>query len=280
MTRQELDPFACSRSHDQKDLGPDSLKGQVALITGSPAGIGAAILIELSRRGASVVINYPTSRFEEEALKLGKKLDTQWCAICADLGSTEGPKELVSKTVAKFGKIDILVNNAVQVLMAPIEATSLEIWTASIDVNARGAFLVTQAALPHMPKKDPSKSVSGRIINIISSAGREPEPMQTAYAASKSALDAMTKCWTAEIPTKYNVTVNAVTPGITDTPGARANMIEHIDYLKPLFDGRTPMDGWFALPEEIAFAVGFLTHERSSFINGAVINVSGGMFRT
>ncbi|KAH6970546.1 short chain type dehydrogenase [Ilyonectria sp. MPI-CAGE-AT-0026] len=254
-----------------------SLLNKVAVITGSSAGIGASIAAHLGARGAKVVINYPWPSFKDEAEAVGKTLTTQWIAVEADMSTIDGPGKLISAAVDKFGTIDILVNNAARVIMCPFAQSTLEQWQTSIDTNARGVFLTTQAALPHLTPRE----VGGgsRIVNIISGAAREPEVNMTVYAASKAAIDAMTKCWAMELPAKYGCTVNSVAPGVISTPGARANIQGIEDIVKPIFEARTPLPGAWGYAEDVAWAVAFAAEDNSKWLNGACINVSGGMFR-
>ncbi|KAL2669796.1 hypothetical protein Neosp_015241 [[Neocosmospora] mangrovei] len=258
------------------DVHDRTLLGKVAVITGSSTGIGASIAVELGSRGAKIVLNYPYPTLKEEAEKVGEPITTDWTAVEADLSTTDGPGKLIAAAVEKFGTIDILVNNVGRVLMSSLAEATLQEWQSSIDTNAR-MFLVTQAALPHLT---PNGTGSGsRIINIISAASTDPESHQTIYAASKAAGHAMSKCWASELPSKYGCTVNSVALGLIITEASKRATPGLEDMLTAMFDARTPVSGSFAYPKDVAWAVAFLAEERSSWINGACVNVSGGLIR-
>ncbi|KAF9881532.1 short chain dehydrogenase [Colletotrichum karsti] len=265
------------RSNPPRDASPNALAGKVALVTGSTTGIGAAVVRELSARGASVVINYGWPDLRGAAEEIGQSLSSPWIAVEADLSTTDGPAKLVAATVEKFGKVDILVNNAAKATLAKVEETSIDLWDASMNTNVRGAFLLSQAVLPHLPPK--AEGGGGRIINITSAVATDPEILQTAYATSKGAITTLTRCLAKELPPTYGCTVNAVSPGIVKTPQFLGELQKMGNaFLTQIFDARTPVDGWIGLPEDIAFAVAFLAEDRASWVNGASINVSGGMF--
>ncbi|KAJ4307486.1 hypothetical protein N0V84_012699 [Fusarium piperis] len=255
----------------------NTLSAKVAIVTGSSRGIGAAIAIELSRRGAKVVLNYPDPTLRDEAEAVGKSIATESIAVEADLSTTDGPAKLIADAVARFGTVDILVNNAGRVLMAPLADATLEQWQQSMDTNARGVFLTTQAVLPHLTPR--GAGTGARIINIISAAARDPEPHQTVYGATKAAIDSMTKCWAVELPPKYGCTVNSVAPGPILTEGSKVTMSGMEDVLKTMFDAKTPVPGAWGMPEDVSWAVAFLAEERSGWINGQSLNISGGMVR-
>jgi len=184
------------------------LNGKVAIVTGSNAGIGAAIVKELSSRGASVVVNYPFPNVKHEAEALISTCQTACIGIEADLSTIHGPKALIDAAVERFGKIDILINNASTTILAPLEKATLQDWDTMLNLNGRAYLLTTQAALPHL--NNPS-----RIVNIISVGARAPTVSSTIYAATKGMQDVFTKLWARELPPKYGCTVNAVSPGAT-----------------------------------------------------------------
>lgn len=187
-------------------LDETMLSGKVAVVTGSSAGIGAAIAKELSDRGATVIINYPFPVLKSEADTVLQTLSSGCVAIEADLSTPTGPQALISAAAAKFGKIDILVNNASIAINKSLENLTLDDWDRMVNLNGRGYFLTTQAVLPHL--NNPS-----RIINIVSASSRGPPPTQTIYAGTKGMQDSFTKVWAQELPRKYGCTVNAVSPG-------------------------------------------------------------------
>jgi NAD(P)-dependent dehydrogenase (short-subunit alcohol dehydrogenase family) len=184
------------------------LTGKVAIVTGSSAGIGAAIAKELSAQGASVVINYPFAKLKSEADLVLSELHTPSLAVEADLSTTTGPQQLIEAAIKKFGKIDILVNNASIALNKPLEELTLDDWDKMVNLNGRGYFLMVQGVLSHL--NNPS-----RIINIVSASSRTGPPAQTIYAGTKGMQDSFTRVWAQELPRKYGCTVNAISPGPT-----------------------------------------------------------------
>ncbi|KAJ9635916.1 hypothetical protein H2201_000089 [Coniosporium apollinis] len=248
-----------------------TLAGRVALISGSDSGIGAAIAEELSARGASVVINYPLPSLRAKAEALARSLPTRSIVVEADLSTVTGPQILVDSAVAEYGKLDIVVNNAALAINLPFEEQTLEHWDQLVNLNGRGVFLLTQAALKHLTRG------SGRIVNIASVSSRGPPPMQTLYAGTKGMVDSFTKVWAKELPPKYGCTVNAVSPGPTMTEGFRNAGEEVMKILQPTIDA-TPVAKRMADPTEIAFAVGFLCEERARWVNGEHLFVNGGLF--
>ncbi|KUJ14265.1 short chain dehydrogenase [Mollisia scopiformis] len=250
-----------------------SLKGKVAVISGSDSGIGAQIARELSAVGAIVVINYPTSdpALVERASAVVASLSTPGLAVEADISTTTGPQHLIDEAVKVYGKIDILVNNAGLAVNLPFEEQTLDHWDKLVNLNCRGTFLLTQAALPHLAPQD------ARIVNICSISARDGPPMQTIYAGSKGMVDSFTRVWAKELPPKYNCTVNAVSPGPTKTEGFQAAGEEMMKVLSPLIS-KTPVGARFAETSEIAYAVLMLCLPRASWLNGVHLVASGGLF--
>ena len=260
------------------------MQGKTAVISGSSAGIGAAIALELSSRGANIVLNYPFPHLEEECNCVGKKLTTPWIAVCADLATLDGPAQLVKAAVTRFGVIDILINNAAIVPHAPTWSITTKTWDDTFNLNTRGVFLLTQAALPHLPPYKPSSppSVSGvkngsRIICIGSGSSRMPQPGLIAYSSTKGAMESMIKVWAAELPPVYGCTVNGIAPGPVNTETFRKGAADSLELIKSDFEKITPCEGSLADPEDVAWAVACLAEDRSKWINGQYINVNGGL---
>lgn len=247
-----------------------TLTGKVAVISGSNSGIGLAIAKELSSRGAHIALNYPFPSLAHEADDTAASLPTRSIAVCADMSTVEGPEALIAAAVAEFSRIDIVVNNAALAVNLPFEEQTLEHWGALVNLNARGTFLLTQRALPHLSRS------GARIVNICSVSARGPPPLQTIYAGTKGMVDSFTRCWAKELPPKYGCTVNAVSPGPTATEGFLAAGEEAMRVLQPTIDA-TPADKRMGTPEEIAYAVAFLCEERASWVNGAHLFVNGGL---
>ena len=250
---------------------PPTLSGKVAIISGSCSGIGAAIATELSSRGCNVVINYPSTSLQAQAVALSNSLITRAITVCADISSIEGPQTLVNEAVREFGKVDILVNNAAIAINLPLEEQTMEHWDSLVNLNGRGTFLLTQAVLPHLSRTE------SRIVNIDSISSRAAPALQTIYAGTKGMVDSFTRCWAKELPPKYGCTVNAVSPGPTMTEGFAAAGEPFMKMMQPVLD-QTPVGPRMAKPDEIAFAVGFLCEPRASWINGLNLTASGGLF--
>ena len=248
-----------------------TLEGKTAVISGSCSGIGVAIAVELSSRGCNVVINYPFPSLAGQALIVANSLKPHAISVCADISTLDGPKALVDAAVNEFGKIDILVNNAAIAVNLPLEEQTIEHWDSLVNLNGRGTFLLTQAALPYLSKTD------SRIINIDSISSRAAPALQTIYSGTKGMVDSFTRCWAKELPPKYGCTVNAVSPGPTLTEGFAAAGEPFMKMMQPMLD-KTPVGARMANPDEIAFAVGFLCEPRASWINGLNLTASGGLF--
>jgi NAD(P)-dependent dehydrogenase (short-subunit alcohol dehydrogenase family) len=166
-----------------------SLQGKVAIVSGSSSGIGAAIVRELSSRGANTVVNYPFSNLHDEAATLVSSLPSPAIAVEADMSRVDAPQKLVDAAVTQWGRIDIVVNSVALAVNKPFEEQSLDDWDLLINVNGRGTFLLTQASLKHLTRG------TGRIVNIASISARGPPPNQTIYAGTKGMVDSFTKCW-------------------------------------------------------------------------------------
>lgn len=248
-----------------------TLTGKVAVISGSSSGIGAGIARELSSRGANVVINYPFPSLLQEAEKVLNTLPTPGIAVEADISTITGPSKLIDEAVSKYGKVDILINNAALAINLPLEDQTLEHWDRLVNLNGRGPFLLTKAVLPYLPKG------TGRIVNIVSVSSRGPPPWQTIYAGTKGMLDSFTRCWAKELPPKYGCTVNAVSPGPTRTEGFADAGPEAMKTLQPIID-QTPVGPRMAETEEIAYAVAMLCEEKARWINGTHVMATGGLF--
>lgn len=262
-----------------------TMHGKTAVISGSSKGIGAGIAMELSARGANIVLNYPRTSLREECEAVGSKLATKWIAILADIASDDGPAELVRQAVEKFGHIDILVSNAGLVPIAPLWDAKLSTWDQAMNLNARGAFALVQAALPHLTPYHPSDppNMSGtiggsRVILVGSVASRVPKPMQGIYAATKGALDAILRVWAQELPPNYGCTVNMVAPGPVLTESFREHFTpDEWEATREALIQQTPVEGGAASIEDVAWAVAFLAEERSRYINGEYMFVNGGV---
>lgn len=241
-----------------------TLKNKVALVTGGSRGIGAAIVKKLAQEGANVVFTYVHA--EEKAqgvLSEINALGRQGLAIQADSGHPNEIVEAVERTVTAFNRLDILVNNAGVFPSGPSEDVVLEELNRTLDVNVRGVFLASQAALKHL-------KAGGRIISIGSCfAHHVPKPGLSLYAMSKSALIGFTKGLARDVGSR-DITVNVVDPGSTNTDMNPADSPNAKDKIKLL-----ALD-YYGEGEDIAEMVAFLASEKGRFITGSNIAVDGG----
>jgi len=241
------------------------LNDKVALITGGSRGIGAAIAKRLAHDGASVAITYAkdvsaASAVVQEIERNGGKA----VSIQADAADAKAVKAAVDKTVATFGRLDVLVNNAGTAIPKTFEETTLEEMDRVIDINIRGVFAATQAALKHM-------KAGGRIIMIGSAVGeRAASPLLVPYTATKGAVKMFTQALSRELGGR-GITVNNVQPGPIDTDLNPASG----DWAVPQ-KAATALDRYGKV-DEIAAMVAFVAGPESSYITGANLTVDGGM---
>ncbi len=241
------------------------LAKKVALVTGGSRGIGAAIAKRLASDGASVAITYAKDASAASAVVKAIELGGgKAIAIQADAANVEAVKGAVEKAVATFGRLDVLVNNAGTAIPKTFEETTLEEMDRLININVRGVFVTTQAALKHM-------NDSGRIINIGSCVG---EHVQVAglvpYSATKGAVKIFTQGLSREVGSR-RITVNNVQPGPIDTdlnPASGDWAVEQ--------KAATALNRYGSV-EEVAALVAFVAGPESSYITGANLTVDGGM---
>lgn len=241
------------------------LEGKIALITGGSRGIGAAIAKRLAAEGANVAITY--AKGADAAASVVKEIERaggKAIAIQADAADADAGKAAVEKTIASFGRLDVLVNNAGTAIPKTFEETTLEELDRMIDINVRGVFVATQAALKHM-------NDGGRIIMIGSAVGeRVLVPGLVPYSATKGAVKMFSQGLSRELGSR-GITVNNVQPGPIDTdlnPAAG-------DWAVPQ-KAATALDRYGRV-DEVAALVAFVAGSESSYITGANLTVDGGM---
>jgi 3-oxoacyl-[acyl-carrier protein] reductase len=243
------------------------MQGRVAIVTGGARGIGRAIAEKLAGLGANVVIaDMLIELAGKTAQEISELTHTEIIALKVDVTDAKSSGELIDLTVKQFGRIDILVNNAGitrDMLILRMEEAD---WDAVMNVNLKGAFNCSKAAIRPMMKQR-----YGRIVNISSVSGQAGQAGQTNYSASKAGLIGFTKALAREVASRQ-ITVNAVAPGFI--PTSLTNDLS--EELKKSILSATPV-GRMGKPEEIAAAVAFLASEEAAYITGQVLAVDGGM---
>ena len=241
------------------------LKDKVAVVTGASRGIGKAAALALASQGAKVVVNYARSSDAAEAtVKEINLAGTEAIAVQADVSQSDEVDNLIKTTLDKFGRIDVLVNNAGITKDTLLLRMKPEQWQAVIDLNLTGVFFCTKAVSKTMLKQR-----SGRIINIASVAGQMGNPGQANYSAAKAGVIGFTKTVAKELANR-GITVNAVAPGFIETDMTEDLKSDDIIKFIPL--------GRYGKPEEVAGTIRFLAADpAAAYITGQVFNVDGGM---
>ena len=244
-----------------------NLEGHVALITGASRGIGRAIALRLASEGVKIAVNYNSG--EAPAQELVEEISSNGgdaLALQADVSDEAQVKAMVAAVRQEWKRLDILVNNAgIRNDRLLMRMTTRE-WDDTLNVNLRGAYFCTRAALPLMVRQR-----RGRIINMSSVVGVAGNPGQANYAASKAALIGLTKSVAKEVA-RRNITANALAPGYILT-----GMVEELsEDLKAQVLSRVPMNR-LGVPEDIAGIVAFLCTDEASYITGQIIRIDGGL---
>lgn len=244
-----------------------SSEGRIALVTGASQGIGRACALELARRGATVALAARNEAKLAEAVAEIEAVGGRAAAFAVDLASEDSIKAAAAALLARFGKIEILINNAGVTHDGLMLRMKRADWESVLATNLTGAFFLTQALLGPM-----LKNRWGRIVNLSSVVGRTGQAGQVNYAASKAGLIGITRSLAREVASR-GITVNAVAPGYIETPMTavldeklRESMIASIPLGRPGTD------------VEIAQSVAFLASDAAAYITGHVLDVNGGMF--
>ena len=244
------------------------LSGKVAVVTGASKGIGASIAQHLGAEGASVVVNYSSSKEGAERVvaeitgKGGKAV-----AVQANVASQADIRRLFAEATKAFGTLDILVNNAGIYEFAPLEEVTPEHFHKMFDLNVLGLLLATQEAVKHFGP------AGGTIINISSVVATAAPPFGSVYSATKAAVDAVTRSLAKELGPR-KIRVNSINPGMVETEGVHAAGFAESDF-RNQFEAQTPL-GRIGQPGDIAPAAVFLASDDSSWITGETFNISGG----
>ena len=246
------------------DGRPGDFVGRVAIVTGAARGLGRAIAARLSERGASVAVNV---RDAERANDLARSLGPYALAIPGDVAAPDFPTRAVRETLDRFGRIDILVNNAALARSTRFPSLTADEWRLAVEVNLTAPFLLTQAVFPAMKAQR-----YGRIINISSSAGRTVSTLGGAhYTASKAGMLGLTRATAKELG-PFGITVNAVCPGMIDTELTHENASDEL---------LARLAASFPVPRlgtalEVADLVCFLASEQAGYMTGTSLDITGG----
>ena len=249
-------------------MSAPSLDGRVAIVTGGTRGIGAAVAGWLCEHGANVVISGRDADRLQNALKAMEGLAAgRVVGLAADVAKRDDADRLVDAARQEFGRLDVLVNNAGITRDTLLIRMKDDDWDQVMDVNLRGAFLMTRAAAKTMMRQR-----SGRIINIASTAGAMGNAGQVNYSAAKAGLIGLTKACARELA-HWSILVNAVAPGLIDTDmsagipdAARGALLAQIPLAR------------IGTAREVAEVVGFLAGDGASYVTGQVFHVNGGLY--
>ncbi|MDP2411380.1 MAG: SDR family NAD(P)-dependent oxidoreductase [Pseudolabrys sp.] len=239
------------------------LKDKVAVVTGAGRGIGRDIALAYAREGAHVVVNDVDPA---TSAATAKEAGGRSQAIVADMAKSADIHRLIDETVAEFGRVDILVNNAMKIMPGKLEALPEESWDITMNIGLKGAFLASQAAAKHMIAQK-----SGCIVNIASIAGLFPYNFAGAYSVVKAGLIMLTKLQAMEWG-PYNIRANAITPGYIRTPGTEGMYADPV-----IYEGRrkgVPM-GRVGSGEDIAGPAVFLASDEARYTSGSVLGADG-----
>lgn len=247
-----------------------SLKNRVAIVTGGNSGIGQAIVLELARRDASIVIDYvahpeATDALEQQVAKLGG----QSVGVYADVSKLADLQKLIDAAVTRFGRLDIMVNNAGMETRTSVLDTTEDQYDKVLEINLKSAFFGTQLAAKQMIKQ----GCGGHIVNISSVHEDWPMPGNTAYCLAKGGVRMLTRTAGVELA-RHNILVVGVGPGAVATPINLSTMKDPAKLAQ--LDAAIPL-GRMARPEEVADVVGFLVGDGASYLTATTIFADGGI---
>lgn len=249
-------------------MAVEGLSGKVALVTGGGRGIGKAIALALGRAGCRVAINYYVEpELAQETVGELRALGVDACAVAGDVGAADDVTGMIDAVAGRFGRLDVLVNNAGTQTWTPFLDVTLAEWERVIRTNLTGCFLCTQAAARRM--KD---SGGGTIVNIGSGCNKVPFPGLVAYTASKGGIEMLTKVSAVELA-PLGIRVNCVAPGAVEVERTRLE----VDDYAGTWGAITPLRR-VGQPDDIANAVRFLASPDAGFITGQTVWVDGGLF--
>jgi NAD(P)-dependent dehydrogenase (short-subunit alcohol dehydrogenase family) len=247
-----------------------SLDGRVALVTGASSGIGRAVAETLAARGAAVTVTGRRAEPLETVAKAVEAAGGHCLSVVGDVRDETHARDAVERTVAAFGGLNILVNNAGVIGSGPLEATATEEWERIVDIDLKGPFLFARAAIPHL------KGAAGAcIVNVSSVAGRRPYVGIGPYCVAKAGLDRLTECLALELA-GAGVRVNAINPGVvrTNLHEASGAVPDYAAFLERSCE--THPLGFVGEPVDAAELVAFLAEDRSRWITGGLFALDGG----
>ena len=252
-------------------LNNTAFAGKTILITGGASGIGAQSAITFAQLGANIIISDINVSQGQATVAQLQALGAQAVFIAADVSRIEQVNTLFTSSIARFNKIDVVVNNAgIEYTPTPTHLTDDELFLKNIDVNLKGVWFCVKAALKHMLANN-----GGQIINVASVAGLRSAPMISGYSATKHAVIGLTKSVAVEYA-RANIRVNAVCPSFIDTPMVQRTLEAMDERGQKSVLGASPMKR-LGQPQEIANAIVWLASEQSSFMNGHCMTLDGGM---
>jgi 3-oxoacyl-[acyl-carrier protein] reductase len=245
------------------------LEGKVAVVTGASKGIGASIAKALAEEGASVIVNYSSSK--QGAERVVAEISARGGRAIAVQGDVSKPTDierLFSEARRSFDRLDILVNNAGTYEFAPLESVTEQHFHKHFDLNVLGLLLATKEAVKHMGPE------GGSVINISSAASSMRMPNSAVYTASKAAVEAITGVLAKELGPR-KIRVNAISPGMIETEGSRAGGFVGTDFQK-MVEAQAPL-GRMGQPDDIAPTAVYLASSDSKYMTGETLLVSGGL---
>jgi 3-oxoacyl-[acyl-carrier protein] reductase len=252
-------------------MAAEKLAGKVAVVTGASKGIGASIAKHMADAGASVVVNYSSSRegadrvVAEIKAKGGKAV-----AVQANVAKKSDIERLFAETKKAFGRLDVLVNNAGIYEFAPLAEVTAEHFHKQFDLNVLGLLLTTQEAVKHFGPD------GGNIVNISSVVSTLAPPNASVYSATKGAVDTITKSLAKELGPR-KIRVNAINPGMVETEGtSSAGLTGPESEMRKQMIAMTPL-GRIGQPQDIAPAAVYLASSDSAWLTGEILNIAGGM---
>lgn len=254
-------------SRTPRRSGDRRLLGRVALVTGAGSGMGRATALALAREGAKVVANDISPEACEATVRAIRRAGGRALAAVADVSVAASVRSLLDTVLARYGTVDILVNNAGVLRGTRVEDITEGEWDLVLDVNLKGAFLCAQAVLPTMRRKK-----AGKIVNVASLAGKATSTLGGAhYTAAKAGVLGLSRHLAREAA-PHGINVNAVCPGMIDTPMTRGSVPD--DRLSAIV--RSIPFARLGKPQEVAELIVFLVSDAAAYITGAAIDIHGG----